>query len=250
VLLTRPDLERVLAELGVSAPVRADEVTGSTNRTAIELADEGAPEWTLVAAGHQEQGRGRLERTWRDVPGRAVLLSIVLRPPELAPERAGVIPLLAGAAMARAIRDVARLDATCKWPNDLLIEGRKVGGILAESRVREGRVDVAVLGVGVNLDAPRGEGGAAGLGDVDAVALVAAFLRGLRASYPPSGWELPVAWYEEVCTTIGREVEALRLDGGVVHGRATGVAPDGALLLATDRGRIAVGTGEVRHLGS
>ena len=247
-LLTRSDLERVLADLGVSAPVRADEVTGSTNRTGIALAEDGAPEWTLVATGHQEEGRGRLDRTWRDVPGRAVLLSIVLRPAGMPPERAGVIPLVAGAAMARAIRDVGGGNAACKWPNDVLVDDRKVGGILAESRVAEGAVAFVVLGVGVNLDAPAAEPSAGGLGDVDAVALVAAFLGALRATYPPVAWKLPVAAYERFCSTIGRDVEAVRLDGIVVRGRATGVSADGALIVETADGVVAIGTGEVRHL--
>jgi len=114
--------------------------------------------------------------------------------------------------------------------------------------VVEGAVTFVVLGAGVNLDPPGGEPGAAGLGDVDAVALVAGFLRELRGTYPPAGWELPVAAYEEVCSTIGRDVEAVAIDGRVARGRATGVAVDGSLLLATADGEVAIGTGAIRHL--
>src|SRR5438046_2781464 len=103
VLLTESELERVLAEVGVTAPVRADEVTVSTNETALALAEGGAPEWTLVAAGHQTRGRGRLGRRWDDVRGRAVLVSFLLRPVGLHPTRAGVLPLIAGMAMAESI---------------------------------------------------------------------------------------------------------------------------------------------------
>lgn len=245
-LLTGSDLERVLAGLGVRAPVRADEVTGSTNRTALEMAEEGAPEWTLVAAGHQTEGRGRLGRAWEDVPGRAVLLSVVLRPDALPAERGGVIPLIAGLSMAGAIRDVARLPAVCKWPNDLLVDGRKVGGILAESRVTGDETAFAVVGLGVNLDPP--EEGWAGLGAVDAVALVAAFLGGFRARYPPARWELPTEEYEAVCATLGRTVAATRLDGRTVRGRAIGVGADGSLVVRTDEGDISVAFGEIQHL--
>jgi BirA family biotin operon repressor/biotin-[acetyl-CoA-carboxylase] ligase len=247
-LLTGSDLERVLADIGVTAPVRADEVTGSTNETALAMAEAGAPEWTLAAAGHQTGGRGRLGRAWEDVPGRAVLLSVILRPVELAGERTGVIPLLAGIAMTCAIRRVTGLRARCKWPNDLLVEGGKVGGILVESRIADGRVVHAVIGVGVNLDAPSVTERASGLGDADPVALVASFLRELRARYPAPGWELDPREYEEVSATIGREVEAVRLDGRRIVGRAIGVSLDGALLLETDGGPVAVASGEVLHL--
>jgi len=98
-VLTRDDLIAALAAIRVSAPVRADEVTGSTNASALAMAEDGAPAWTLVAAGHQTDGRGRLGRTWTDVPGRAVLVSVVLRP-ALPPARLGLLSLAAGAAVA------------------------------------------------------------------------------------------------------------------------------------------------------
>jgi BirA family biotin operon repressor/biotin-[acetyl-CoA-carboxylase] ligase len=247
-LLTASDLERVLADVGLSAPVRADEVTGSTNETALAMAAAGAPEWTLVAAGHQTAGRGRLGRAWEDVPGRAVLLSVILRPVGLSGERAGVIPLLAGVAMTLAIRRVTGLEARCKWPNDLLVEGGKVGGVLVESRVSQDRVSHAVIGAGVNLDVPAVTERASGLGDADAVALVASFLRELRARYAAPGWDLDTQEYKELCATIGREVEAVGLDGHRVVGRAIGVSVDGALLLETKEGPASVASGEVMHL--
>ena len=79
-MLTAGDLERALAGAGLAAPVRADEVTGSTNATALAMAGEGAPEWTLVAAGHQTDGRGRRGRSWTDREGSSLICSFVLRP--------------------------------------------------------------------------------------------------------------------------------------------------------------------------
>ncbi|MGH2652065.1 MAG: biotin--[acetyl-CoA-carboxylase] ligase, partial [Actinomycetota bacterium] len=125
-------LTRALERIGVQAPVRFDEVTRSTQLTARSLAEEGAPEWTLVAAAHQTEGRGRLDRRWIDEPGRALMFSMVLRP-DLRPERGGLIPLLAGWALAVACREVAGVEARCKWPNDLLVGEGKAGGILVES---------------------------------------------------------------------------------------------------------------------
>ncbi|MGH3114530.1 MAG: hypothetical protein ACRDOP_13800, partial [Gaiellaceae bacterium] len=89
-MLSEEALERALAAAGLSAPVRWDDVTESTNATALVLAAEGAPSWTLVAASHQTSGRGRRGRVWRDRPGSALLCSLVLRP-DWPPDRVGLV---------------------------------------------------------------------------------------------------------------------------------------------------------------
>lgn len=251
--LTVSDLERALAAAGVSAPVRFDEVTGSTNDTALELAAEGAPEWTLVSAGHQTSGRGRLGRAWADTPGRALLFSFVIRPSWIGLERAGLLPLLAGLCVADAAREVGALEVGCKWPNDLLLGERKIGGILVESRAgaepRSGFY--AAIGVGVNLDPPEGVKGAGGLGDIDPVALLTAFLRGFRERYQGDASTLGrrvVGEYAPLCMTIGRDVEATRTDGARVRGRALEVLEDGSLAIETADGRALVAFGEIAHL--
>ncbi len=246
-MLSVTELERALAAIGVEAPVRFEEVTGSTNATARELAEAGAPEWTLVAAGHQTAGRGRLGRTWIDEPGAALMCSFVLRPP-LAPDAAGSIPLLAGASMARAVADVAGIEVRCKWPNDLLLAGAKVGGILTESSVVDGRLRYAVVGVGLNLRPPAGVEAAAGLGSVDPAAILTAFLQRFHDGYA----RIPVGVVEDwtaVSATLGSEVEVQRLDGPPVRGRAIAVDDHGGLVVRTRDGTETVTSGEVRHLG-
>src|SRR5436189_2157788 len=94
-VLTDDDLLQVLAAITVTAPVRSAEVTPSTNATAVAMAESGEPEWTLVATGHQTEGRGRLGRTWTGVPDAALLFSVILRAP-LPPARTGLLSLLAG----------------------------------------------------------------------------------------------------------------------------------------------------------
>ena len=250
-MLTAMELERALADLGLEAPVRFDEVTGSTNATAVGMAEAGAPEWTLVAAGHQTAGRGRLDRTWEDVPDRALLFSVVLRPTWLPPDRAGILPLAAGVAMTTAAGEVARQDVRCKWPNDLLLDDRKVGGILTESRVSAERIEYAVVGIGVNLDPPAGVDGAAGMGDVEASVLLRAFLRSFVGSYPTNASAFVdgiVAAYPQRSATIGREVEAATTDRGHVRGRAIGVDDAGSLVVDTPAGRERITSGEVTHL--
>jgi BirA family biotin operon repressor/biotin-[acetyl-CoA-carboxylase] ligase len=252
-VLTVSDLERALAAAGVSAPVRFDEVTGSTNDTALALAAEGAPEWTLVSAGHQTSGRGRLGRTWADAPGRALLFSFVLRPSSLGLERAGLLPLLAGLCMAIAAREVTGLEVGCKWPNDLLLNDGKVGGILVESRVgaEVGAGFLAAIGVGVNLDPPEGVVGSGGLGEIDPASLLTAFLRRFRERYEgdPSTLGLRVVnEYAPLCLTLGREIEATRTDGHRVRGRAEEILLDGSLALETSDGVAVIAFGEIAHL--
>jgi BirA family biotin operon repressor/biotin-[acetyl-CoA-carboxylase] ligase len=247
VAVDRGTLERAAAAAGSTAPVRWDDVTTSTNETAMRLASEGAPAWTLVAAGHQTRGRGRAGRTWADRSGRALLLSVVLRP-ALDAERLGLVSLATGAAMADAISRVAGLDARCKWPNDLLVDGAKVGGVLAESELDGPEVRHVVAGVGVNIEPPDEVARAAGIGDVDEELLVSTFLRTLASLLEGESGILD-AWRARA-DTLGRHVEATTVDGAVVRGVAADLDADGALLVEADGGRARVAFGDVAHVAA
>jgi BirA family biotin operon repressor/biotin-[acetyl-CoA-carboxylase] ligase len=244
-------LRAALDRIGVEAPVRFDEVTGSTQRTALELAEAGAPQWTLVAAGHQTEGRGRSGRSWLDEPGEALLFSLVLRP-ELEPERGGLITLLAGSSMARACREVTGAEVGCKWPNDLLLAERKVGGLLAESSLDGTAFAHVVLGVGVNLAAAPDVPGAGVLGDADPARLLGAFLetfaRHFEPAHPAFGGAV-VEGYRRVCVTLGRRVRATTTVGGIAEGEAIDVDELGALVVRSASGLETVRFGEVEHLG-
>ncbi len=249
-MLSEDALVRALERAGQRAPVRFEEVTGSTQATALELAAEGAPEWSLVAAGHQTAGRGRLGRPWRDEPGGALMCSFVLRP-SLEPEAGGLLTLLAGTALAHAARELADQRAACKWPNDLLVAGRKAGGILAESRVAQGRFEYVVIGVGVNLREPPPEVPEAGAVDAEADELLEAFLSAFARGYEPGHPAFAgavITAYREVCATLGMRVHATTSDGAVVAGEAVGVDELGGLVVSTDDGLRVVRFGEVRHL--
>jgi len=115
--------------------------TDSTNERARELAIAGAPHGTLVTAGSQSAGRGRQGRTWSAPPGQSLLFSMVLRPPHR------LLPLATGVAVADALASLG-VEPMLKWPNDVLLDGRKVAGILAEGRPAEGW---AVVGIGINV---------------------------------------------------------------------------------------------------
>jgi BirA family biotin operon repressor/biotin-[acetyl-CoA-carboxylase] ligase len=243
-------LRAALDRIGVEAPVRFDEVTGSTQRTALELAEVGAPEWTLVAAGHQTQGRGRLGRTWLDEAGRALLFSLVLRP-QLDPDRGGLLTLLAGSCMAHACEVAGGAPVACRWPNDLLVRDLKVGGILAESMLEGETFAFVVLGVGVNLGTAPGVPGAGALGEVDPASLLVAFLETFAYHYEPAHPAFAgavVEGYRRACDTLGRRVRATTTAGAVVEGEAVDVDERGALVVRTSSGLEVVRFGEVEHL--
>jgi BirA family biotin operon repressor/biotin-[acetyl-CoA-carboxylase] ligase len=251
-VLSEHALSRALEMVGLDAPVRFDEVTGSTNRTALAMAENGAPEWTLVAAAHQTEGRGRLGRGWVDVPDRALMFSLVLRP-RLSADRAGTLPLLAGWAMASACRAASGAEIRCKWPNDLIASSGKIGGILAESVLDGDRLDHVVLGVGVNLGVPPpGVAGAAAI-DADAETLLGSFLAVFVPVYTPEdpGFASSIVErYRPLCGTIGRSVRATTTAGDLVEGDAVDVDDTGALVVRTSHGLEMVRSGEIEHLES
>jgi BirA family biotin operon repressor/biotin-[acetyl-CoA-carboxylase] ligase len=250
-MLSEDALRRALERIGADAPVRFDEVTGSTQETARGLALSGAPEWTLVAAGHQTDGRGRLGRSWEDRAGRALLFSLVLRP-DMPAERGGLLTLLAGWAMASACRDLGH-EVGCKWPNDLLLSQGKVGGILGESELDGDRFAYVVLGVGVNLDAaPSNVAGAAALAGVEPDRLLGGFLGHFAARYEPGHPAFAGAvleGYRGVSATLGRRVRVITGEGHLgIAGEAVDVDETGSLIVRTEAGLKAVAFGEVEHL--
>jgi BirA family transcriptional regulator, biotin operon repressor / biotin---[acetyl-CoA-carboxylase] ligase len=252
-LLSDHALSRALARAGLRAPVRFEEVTPSTQTLALAMAADGAPEWTLVAAGHQTAGRGRLDRRWDDVAGSSLLVSIVLRP-SLAPADAGLLTLLAGAALAETVEALGDQRASCKWPNDVLIGGRKAAGILAGSALAPDgdAFEHVVLGIGANLGVPPPEQpDAAAINATDALVLET-FLRVFCGRYEPAHPAFAasvLATYRDRCATLGERVRATTTDGAVVEGLAVDLEPDGGLVVEDERGqRSVVRFGDVGHL--
>lgn len=215
-------------------------VLGSTNERARQLAQAGAPHGTLVTASEQSAGRGRQGRTWSAPPGRALLASVVLRtPPRL-------LPLAAGVAVAEVASSATSAAARVKWPNDVLIDGRKVAGILVEGRPQEGW---AVVGIGLNVAIrpedfpPELRSVAAGLGlepvDIEPTLerLMARLGRWLAVPEP----EL----LEAVRARDALRGQAVRWAGG--EGAAAGIDDAGRLVVLTQAGEVALEAGEV-HL--
>jgi BirA family transcriptional regulator, biotin operon repressor / biotin---[acetyl-CoA-carboxylase] ligase len=211
--------------------------TTSTNDRARELAQAGAPHGTLVTAAQQTAGRGRQGRTWSAPPGRALLVSVVLRDPP------ALLPL--GAALA--VAEVAGADAQIKWPNDVLLDGRKVAGILAEGRPQDGW---AVLGVGLNValrieDLPpelHDTAGTLGLEPADLEPTLERLLDALQRALALDAATLLGA-YRARDALRGREVT-----WAAGHGRAAGIDGTGRLIVELpEGGRTTLSAGEV-HL--
>jgi len=132
--------------------VRFFPALASTNDTAFQLGHEGAPDRTAVFADSQFRGKGRRKRSWQSPPARNLYLSLLIRPP-LAAEALPSFPLAAGVAVARAILPhVGKDSVRLKWPNDVLLGGRKAAGILAEVRTKRKAVDFLVVGIGINVN--------------------------------------------------------------------------------------------------
>ncbi len=122
----------------------------STNAVAMELGERDAPHGTVVAADRQTKGRGRLGREWVSPAGN-IYMSIILRP-ALTPTDAALLTMTAAVASARALRELSGLHVEIKWPNDLMVSGKKLGGILTEMKSKGRRILFAVVGIGINLN--------------------------------------------------------------------------------------------------
>jgi BirA family biotin operon repressor/biotin-[acetyl-CoA-carboxylase] ligase len=127
------------------------EKVGSTNTVAAELAQEGAREGTVVLADSQEKGRGRIGRCWVSPPNVNIYMSIILRP-EIKPREGQLITIMAAIGCALALRRVTGLNVTIRWPNDLMVSDKKIGGILTETKTYSRRILFAVVGIGINVN--------------------------------------------------------------------------------------------------
>lgn len=222
--------------------------TGSTNDEARRLAQSGAPEGTLVITDHQTSGRGRLDRRWEAPPGSSLLMSLVFRPP-LAPHEVQRLTMVCGLSVIDAIESETDLRVGLKWPNDVVVGGAKVAGILTEIGSEGNEVDFAVVGLGlnVNLD-PAGlpEGllvPATSLSrelerPVARLPLLWALLQAMETRYMAlkAGHSPYVEWAERL-VALGQPV-TVSTAGAVLEGVAEGVNADGALLVRLDSGRL------------
>ena len=252
--LSAARLRRVVTDSGPWREVVVTNETESTNADLAAAARAGDAGGRVLVAESQSAGRGRLDRTWLAPPRTSVLLSVLLRPP-VAAAAWTLLPLLTGVAVVEAVRGVCGLDARLKWPNDVLVDERKLGGILVE------RVESAVvIGVGINVSTRADElatgtatSVALGGGIADREPLTMEVVRALGRRYlawcsADGASEAVLPAYREICATIGRTVRVELPGGGVVNGTAESVDDTGRLVVRTGDGtRTAYSAGDVVH---
>ena len=249
-----------------SPRVQLTESTDSTNADVIEGVRDAPGLWphlSVLVTTDQRAGRGRLDRSWVAPPGTALAVSTLVRVPDLPVSARGWIPLAAGAALVRAVRGQlgsSGHEAALKWPNDVLLDGAKLCGILAE--VVPSHPDCVVIGTGINTRMSQAELPvetatsflAAGI-DVDDDRLIADYLDALDrylADLAATGGDAAVAGLHadvaKNCATVGKRVTVSLPDGTSLEGEATGIDADGRLVVDSGGDPIAVSAGDVVHV--
>lgn len=237
------------------------ETVDSTNTYAKRLALEGAPDGTVVLADSQSGGRGRLGREFCSPAGKGLYLSVLWRP-ECSPEALFPLTALAAVAAVRAIERITQMRPGIKWPNDLVVRRKKVGGILTEMAMEQGgdRVDYVVLGIGINVHPAAFDGDVAEVAasleeqwgiEISLQELAAALIGELdilrrEILFRPSLW---LEEYRSSCLNLGRTVQLIQ-DGERVMGVATEVDEQfGLLVRLLDGSHVMVRSGEVSLRG-
>lgn len=256
-LISSPDalhaddlLARLPKERVIGRDIRVFQETTSTNDIIEKLARDGVKEGVVVFAESQTKGRGRLGRKWVSPARKGLWFSVLLRP-NLRPQEATQLTVAAATALARAIQSQTKLSPDIKWPNDLLLNGRKVAGILTELSAEVDRVNHVIVGIGLDVNQTASDFPAevrkvatslkleAGE-TLDRAALVAAVLQELDRDYGrvcARAFAALADEWEARCTTIGQNVTILMGDRRV-RGRAESLDDDGSLLVRTEHGRL------------
>jgi BirA family biotin operon repressor/biotin-[acetyl-CoA-carboxylase] ligase len=234
----------------IGRDIRVFEQTTSTNDVIERLARDGVREGVVVFAEAQTKGRGRLGRRWLSPARKGLWFSILLRP-ALRPQEATQLTVASATALRRAIQQQTGLQPEIKWPNDILISGKKVAGILTELHAELDRVRYVILGIGVDVNLGAGEfppelrklatslkieSGRM----ISRAELATAILRELDADYARiggGGFAKVADEWEAHCQTIGRNV-TIQIGERRLRGRAEALDDDGALLLRTEHGRL------------
>ncbi|NIS60435.1 MAG: biotin--[acetyl-CoA-carboxylase] ligase, partial [Proteobacteria bacterium] len=220
----------------------------STNSEAYRMAQDGGQEGEVVVADRQLRGRGRLGRRWLSPPGVNLYVSVILRPP-IPVRNATLITLMAAVATAKATKGISGLQPRIKWPNDLLINNKKVAGLLNEMNGKAGQVEFIVLGIGINVNMTMGmipeemKSTATSLRkelgyDISRVELLRALLQEVDREYQAFLTGEPgrmLRQWEEFSHMVGKPVE-MRSFNEVIRGRVKGIDSNGSLLLSVPDG--------------
>ena len=260
-LLSAEELRAGLGEQLIGCDIRTFGETDSTNVQAMALGEEGAPEGTVIVADRQTAGKGRLGRRWISPGGVNLYVSVLLRPAVL-PAEAPLLTFLSAVAVCRAVAEISGLQPTVKWPNDILLNGSKIAGLLNEMSSETDRVNYVVLGIGVNLNMTADQiptqlrypatSLAVETGEpVSRLAFARELLRQLDVlyqGYRKDGARPVLSAWEAYCALTGKSIEVDCQDR-VIKGIMAGLDDDGALLVKTATGFERVLAGDVRPAG-
>jgi BirA family biotin operon repressor/biotin-[acetyl-CoA-carboxylase] ligase len=258
-------LQAIKAHLGtqlLGKKIHVFDELDSTNLEAYRMAQEGGEEGEIVVSDRQLRGRGRLDRPWLSPPGVNLYVSIILRPP-IAVRNVPLITIMVAVATAKAVREISGLQPRIKWPNDLLINGKKVAGLLNELKSKADAVDFVILGIGVNVNMtlgmipeemrPIATSLKEELGyDISRIEFLSTLLREIEGEYQAfltGETERILRQWEELSQMVGKVVE-MKSFHEVIRGRVKGIDSDGALLLfAPDGSEKRVIAGDISQLG-
>jgi BirA family biotin operon repressor/biotin-[acetyl-CoA-carboxylase] ligase len=230
--------------------IHHEESIDSTQKIAHRLAYEGSPEGTVVIAEEQLSGRGRMDRRWHSPKSTGVWMSVILRP-NIPPPKAPQLTLITAVAVVQAIEELTGLTPQIKWPNDILMNGKKVTGILTELQADADRIISIIIGIGINvnqqlddypdelkniatsLSIEKGEK----LSRADLIKILLGKLENLYKLYLDKGFYPIKLLWESYAVSIGKNLTARTITGSI-YGKALGITDDGVLMIEDSNGKV------------
>ncbi len=249
-ILSIEGIKNCLATRFIGANIYLFDAIDSTNSHAHKLAKEGVQNGTVVLSESQSKGKGRLGRTWFSPSGANIYLSVIIKP-QMPSTQITLLTFAAAIAVAKAIRGIAGLDADIKWPNDILIKGKKVAGILSEMDAKSDTIRFVVIGIGINVNLDKKdipselmdkatsikiESNSA----IDRMNLICRVLENLEKWYnlfERNGANDIIKEWKSLAITIGRDVK-VQSGNSFIEGRAVDIDENGALLIKDRNGVI------------
>lgn len=258
--MTEDQIQPYLKTKRFGQTIYAFDTIDSTNTYAKLLTSGGCSEGTLVIAEEQSQGRGRAGRSWFSEKGNNLTFSIILKP-KIKPDSIGIISLYASLAVAQSIENIAHLIPECKWPNDVLLDGKKVCGILSDGVFDNGQLSYAIVGIGINvnqtafpdeiiktatsLSLSTGK-------NYNRVEVLAVVIGQLEILYDKillgQLGEILVSW-KKYCSLFGKKI-TIDQQGAVVSGTVITIGDDGGLILQIDGIEKKIFAGDITILNS
>ncbi|KAB2338300.1 biotin--[acetyl-CoA-carboxylase] ligase [Cytobacillus depressus] len=248
--ITADEIRLGLSTKFLGTQIHYEESVGSTQKIAHHLANEDAPEGTVIIAEEQLSGRGRMDRKWHSPKYTGVWMSVILRP-NIPPPKAPQLTLITAVAVVQAIEELTGLSPQIKWPNDILINGKKVTGILTELQADADRIISIIIGIGINVnqqieDYPDEikniatslsiESGKK-LQRAELVKLLLHKFENLYLLYLEKGFYPIKLLWESCAISIGKTITARTITGSI-HGKALGITEDGVLMIEDEAGKV------------